>query len=88
MFNDLRISIYFQKMRFLTRFQYGLPSSTETVDIPIKSKPGTQENRGWIRGWWMEPDQYKVQVSYEDIFIMTIISAISGLHCAIPAWHL
>ena len=41
--------------------QYGLPSSTETVDIPIKPKPGTQENRGWIRGWWMEPEHYKVR---------------------------
>ena len=40
--------------------QYGLPASTETVDIPIKPKPGTQEIRGWIRGWWMEPEHYKV----------------------------
>ena len=42
--------------------QYGLPTSTETVDIPIKPGPGTQESRGWIRGWWMEPEQYKVSL--------------------------
>ena len=40
--------------------QYGLPASTETVDIPIKPKLGTQEISGWIRGWWMEPELYKV----------------------------
>ena len=66
--------------------QYGLPASTETVDVPIKPKPGTQEIRGWIRGWWMEPELYKVsplRVSHCDT-----INNIPGLHCAVPAWHL
>ena len=41
--------------------KHGLPASTENVDIKVVSGIGQhQNNKGWVRGWWMTPESYKV----------------------------
>ena len=43
--------------------KHGLPASTENVDIKVVSGIGQhQNNKGWVRGWWMTPESYKVSL--------------------------